>query len=185
MRKIRNLPIPANSYTALGVAVRYIRLAASSAEIRIVSENTWDENSLSEGEALKFDEPVSFFLYNDTASDITVDIEISGGDSEKVSATISGAVTITQGGTLAANSTQAIVAAAAAASFLVASSTRKMFHVKNIGANSCFIGPSNVSAANGAIELLAGEEWRESDIASAQWYCFSTAGTTIAIMEGE
>lgn len=67
---------------------------------------------------------------------------------------------------------------------------RVAFSISNVGANSCFLSPSDVgvAAANAGIYLAPGGVMSDSDATSYRCWsgaisAFSTAGTTLAVWE--
>lgn len=168
--------LAANSGQDVAAAGNYIFLKTASAGVRVVLK----EQSVHMAAGDRWDVPdgfKSFRIENETGSAISCEFVVDRGGYFR--STVSGAVAISQGATLAQiNAT----AGAAAASIAAANATRRSITIQNIdAANTARIGNSGVSALTG-LRLRPGEAFTANAAAAAQWFAIREGAANAALI---
>ena len=168
---------------AVGRGADYIFIDQSAAPIRVQDTTADQDVILKQGRAAKLQPFNNLRLSHDSGSSVDVVIYVGRG-TEIYASDVSGAVGIANAGTISEAAPVAVGDVAAA--LCAQNPDRRLLHIRNTGASTIKIGSVSVTWANGAIELIAGAEWREEAAAAAAWYAITdTAGAaTVAVMEG-
>lgn len=151
----------------------YIRLDSASVAVTFEDPDSRSTVTLEQGDAVRLREFRRLRIRHDAVTEQVIAFSTAPSGEEVFSSSVSGLITLDQGGTLEHG---AVVTALSTAATLIAAADpgRRALHVKNAGLiNAIRIGGAGVTITNGAIELLPGEEWREEAAAAAAWYAIA------------
>ena len=168
---------------AVGRGADYVFIEEAAAPIRVQDTTADQDVILRQGRAAKLQPFDNLRLSHESGSDVSILIYIGRG-TEIYSSDISGSVGIAQAGVL---NNGALVGVDDTATQIAAQNTgRRLLHIRNTGPGIVRLGGQAVTWATAAIELQAGEEWREEGAAAAAWYAITDTADSadLAIMEG-
>lgn len=177
------LPVPAGVEEEYAVEGTFVRLDDTSAINVTVRDRATDYTAvLKPGDAVIF--PQKFMRLSVSHEEVTEQlVTLDIGRGQLVSSRIAGSVTFVQGSVLS-NSAPVAVGSAAAIAVAAADSSRRALHLMNRGTAVVYLGGAGVTAANAAIELQPGEEWREEVAAAAAWYAITASGASSVTVMG-
>lgn len=134
------------------------------------------------GQSLRLPAPVAEWNLEERAgAAVNVELVVGGDGEEYDDASVSGSVSVVQGGIV--TNAGAVAVGTAAVLLAAADAGRKGLRFAVAGSQTVYIGGAGVTTATG-IPLTVGDLWLENDAAPAAWYAIAAAaGGSVVVQE--
>lgn len=176
-----------NGVWPLQMGGKYLRVIAADAEVTVRffrnGSQSYEASAVGSG---FYAIPEGGFDRIDLVSAVlqTVKIAISNGDGGYDVVSVVGGVTATLVLATAVVDTAPVSVGVAATALFAASTTRKSARFYNAGTVNVYLGGAGVTTANGALVLVPGATWIETDAPGAAWYGISGSAAQSVRLQG-